>query len=153
MIKVYGVIGDTPALNLALNHKHHGGYFCCWFCKVEGESVNRKRQYYFDENTVLRNECDFRLDSRKAAFYQRNVNGRYGISILDQILDIPLPTGIIVDYLHVTLLRQSKMICLYLYKNYMRPNERLQFDKKISAQRLPHFFNRKIRAFNETHLK
>jgi hypothetical protein len=115
--------------------------------------VNGKRQYYYDENIALRSERDFAIDSRNAQYFQKATNGRHGISILEKIVDIPLPRCIITDYLHVTLLGHSKTICLYLYKNYLRPKERIQFDKKISLQRFPHFYNRKIRAFHETHLK
>jgi hypothetical protein len=149
MVKVYGVIADIPALNLVLNHKSHGGYDCCWYCKIQGEHVNHKRQYYYDEKVVLRNEYDFALDSRKAHYLQVDTNGRHGISILDKILDIPLPKSIIADYLHITLLRHAKTIMIYLYKEHMRPKNRVQLDKKISVQRFPHFFNRTIRTFNE----
>jgi hypothetical protein len=153
MVKVYGLIEDTVALNLALKYKSHVGYFCCWFFTIEGVDVNRKRQYCYDKNIVLRSEYDFQFDSRKAEYLQRNINGRHGISPFDKILDIQLPTAIIFDYLHVTLLRHAKTICLYLYKVYMGVNDRIHFDKKVSAQRFPHFFNLKIRPFSETHLK
>ena len=153
MVKVYGVIGDTPALNLVLNHKSHVGYDCCWFCHITGEHVNGKRQYYYDKNILLRNEYDFALDSRKAHYLQTTTNGRHGVSILDKILDIPLPRAIIADYLHVTLLCHGKTIGVYLYGKHMRPKDRIQFDKKISIQRFPHFFSRTIRAFSEAHLK
>ena len=150
---VYGLIGDIPALNLAVNHNSHVGYYCCWYCKVEGTHVNNKRQYYYDENVALRNEYDFAADSRRAECLKKTVFGRHGISIFDKILDLPLPRSIIADYMHSTLLRHAKAICLYLYKKHMRPADRILFDKKVSTQRFPHFFNRKIRALNESYLK
>ncbi len=153
MVKVYGVIGDTPALNMILNHKSHVGYYCCWFCKIEGVDVNRQRQYYYAENIVQRNENDFLLDGIQAEELKTNVNGRHGRSILDKVIDIPLPRSIIVDYLHVTLLCHAKTIFRYLFKVYMVPKDRQSLDEKISLQRFPHFFNRKIRPFNSSHLK
>jgi hypothetical protein len=154
MIKVYGIIGDTPALNLVLNHNSHVGYSCCWFCKLVGvHTRHRKRQYYYDKSVALRTECDFAIDSKEAERSNKKVNGRLGISILEKIVDIAFPTSIIADYLHVTLLGHAKKIMLYLYENYMKPIERGRLDKKIYIQRFPHFFARKIRAIDDTHLK
>ncbi|CAF1493884.1 unnamed protein product [Adineta ricciae] len=153
MIKVYGVIGDTPALNLILNHKSHVGYSCCWYCHIIGTHIGGKRQYYYDENVSLRSAADFEADSRRAESLGKSVNGRHGTSILKKVVDIPLPDSIVADYLHTTLLGHAKAVCVYLYKQYMRPQERIHFNKKIRAQRFPHFFNRKIRTFEEPYLK
>jgi hypothetical protein len=153
MIKIYGVIGDTPALNLILNHNSHVGFNCCWYCQIRGLHINGKRQYYYDENIALRSEYDFATDSRNAQYLKKTTNGRHGISILENIVDIALPRSIIADYLHITLLGHAKTTCLYLYQKYMKPKERILFDKKILAQKFPHFFNRKIRSFNESYLK
>ncbi|CAF1354997.1 unnamed protein product [Adineta steineri] len=152
-IKIYGIIGDTPALNMILNHKGHGGYDCCWFCEIKGFYINNKMQYYYDEHIALRTEINFATDSRNAQYSKQTTNGRHGVSILESIMDIPLPYSIIADYLHVTLLGHAKTICLYLYKNYMKPKARIELDGKISVQRFPHFFNRKIRPFNKSYLK
>ena len=148
MVKIYGIIGDMPGLNLILNHKGHGGYSCCWYCHIEGLYIG-KMQYYYDENIALRSEVDFANDSRNAQYLKTTLNGRHGISILERIIDIPLPRAIIADYLHITLLGHAKTICLYLYKNHMKPKERNQFNEKIYVQRFPHF-NRKIRSFEES---
>jgi hypothetical protein len=153
MIKIYGIIGDTPALNLILNHKGHGGYSCCWYCQIKGLYTGSKMQYYYDKNIALRSESDFSTDSRNAENLKTTTNGRHGISILEKIVDIPLPRAIIADYLHMTLLGHAKTICLYLYKYYMKPKTRIQFNEKIYVQRFPHFFNRKIRTFEESYLK
>ena len=152
MVKVYAIIGDTPALNLILNHKGHGGYNCCWYCNIKGTYVG-KMQYYYDENITIRSELDFKNDSKQAQYSKDSVNGRHGVTVLENVVDIPLPRSIIADYLHVTLLGHAKTICLYLYKHYMNPKARNQLDKKISVQRFPHFFNRKIRSFHEPYLK
>jgi hypothetical protein len=153
MLKVYALIGDCPALSMALNHNSHGGYYCCWFCKVEGVHVNNKRQYYYDQNTPVRDELNFSLDSRKAEYLQTKIHGRLGVSIFEKILDIPLPKSVIADYLHVTLLCHAKSVCLYLYKKVMKPNQRMQLDQLMSVQQFPHYFSRKLRLLSEGYIK
>ncbi|CAF2098507.1 unnamed protein product [Rotaria magnacalcarata] len=148
-LKVYGVIADCPAMSLILNHISHVGYFCCWYCMIEGKHVISKRQYYYKKNYKTRNALNFSSDSVKAQRLQTNIRGRLGISILDQILDIPLPKGIIADYLHVTLLRHAKTVCLYIYKKFMKPKDRFILNEKMAAQRFPHFFQRTIRKLDE----
>lgn len=152
-MKVYGVIGDTPALNLILNHNSHMGYKCCWYCEINGIHMNSKRQFLYDKNVPLRTEHSFIINSKEAEYSKKKVNGRIGISILENIVDIKLPSSIIADYAHVSLLGHAKKTMRYLYTYYMKPKERESFDKKINAQRFPHFFSRKIRPINETHLK
>ncbi|CAF1508337.1 unnamed protein product [Adineta ricciae] len=153
MIKVYGVIGDIPALNMILNHKSHVGYPCCWFCQLEGVHINGKRQYYYDENVPLRTERSFANDSRKAQNCPGDINGRHGISILESVADIPLPTSIIVDYLHVTLLGHATTICFHLYKNHMSRTQHDQLDGKMRCQRFSHTFNRKIKMIDQPYIK
>jgi hypothetical protein len=153
MVKVYGIIGDCPALKLMLNHISHVGYYCCWFCKVEGIHVNGKRQYYYQNNFPVRDSVNFLSDSKRAQYEKSNINGRLGISVLDKVVDIPLPKSIIADYLHVTLLRHGKTICQYLYKKIMKPHQRTALDKKMTKQRFPNFFNRKIRSLSDPYLK
>lgn len=153
MVKVYGIIADCPAMNSILNHISHNGYYCCWYCKIEGEHVINKRQYYYDENIPVREASDFTVDSRRAQTLQANINGRLGISMLDKILDLPLPKSIIADYLHTTLLGHGKTVCRYIYDNVMTRSERILLDKKMFIQKFPHFFNRTIRTINSSHLK
>ena len=153
MVKVYGIIADCPAMNSILNHISHNGYYCCWYCKIKGEHVINKRQYYYNENIPVRETIDFTVDSRRAQSLQANVNGRLGISMLDNILDLPLPKSIMADYLHTTLLGHGKTVCRYIYNKVMTPRERILLDKKIFIQNFLHFFNRAIRTINSTHLK
>ena len=136
-------------MSLILNHTSHVGYYCCWFCKIRGEHVINTRQYYYKENYQTRDVLDFSSDSVAAQRLRTNVQGRLGVSILDQILDIPLPKSIIADYLHVTLLRHAKTICLYIYNKVMKPKGRFVLNKKMAAQRFPHFFQRTIRKLDE----
>lgn len=149
-VKVYGVIADCPAMSLILNHISHGGYYCCWFCKIEGKHVDKKRQYYYKKNYKIRDVSNFSSDSVTAQRLGTNIEGRLGVSILSDIVDIPLPKSIIADYLHVTLLRHAKTICLYIYKKVMKPKDRLILNEKMVAQRFPHFFQRTIRKLDQT---
>lgn len=153
LVKVYGVIADCPAMNLILKHISHTGYYCCWYCKLRGDHVISKRQYYYDENIAIRETTDFALDSRRAQYFQKKVNGRFGISILEKVLDLPLPKSIVADYLHVTLLGHGKTILKYIYNKVMTSKERNLLDKKMLVQKFPHFFHRTIRTINSTHLK
>lgn len=153
MIKVYGLIADCPAMNLALNHISHTGYYCCWYCKIKGGHIINKRQYYYDEKIPSRETVDFTSDSRRAEYLQRKINGRLGVSIFNEIVDIPLPRSIVTDYLHTTLLGHGKTVCRYIYNKVMSPRERIMLDKRMSIQKFPHWFQRTIRTINSTHLK
>lgn len=155
MIKVYGIIADCPAMSSILNHVQHGGYYCCWYCQIKGEHIRelKKRQYYYNEGLLIRDRLDFEYDSLLAQCRQKKINGRFGISILDKIVDIPLPRCIVADYLHVTLLRHSKTILIYIYKNIMNTKGRSLLDQRILRQRFPHFFHRGIRPLSEAYLK
>ncbi|CAF3625540.1 unnamed protein product [Rotaria socialis] len=152
-LKVYGVIADCPAMTSILNHISHGGYFCCWYCQTKGEHVINKRQYYYDENLQMRDSSNFAYDSKRAQYFRTNVHGRRGLSILNKILDISLPEAAIADFMHVSLLRHAKKICLYNYNKVMKPKQRSLLDKQMSIQKFPHFFHRAIRPLNETHIK
>ncbi|UJR12986.1 hypothetical protein I4U23_000012 [Adineta vaga] len=101
----------------------------------------------------MRSEYDFAMDSRKARYFQDTINGRHRMSILENVVDIPLPTSVIVDYLHVPLLGHAKALCLALYRNHMKPKQRTQLDEKIYSQRFPHIFNRKIKVLDQPYLK
>ena len=151
---MYGVLGDCPALKSALCHIGHTGYWPCWYCEVKGKHVAKKRQYYYNENFVIRTPSSFLADSRLAASTKGgNVKGRLGVSAFHHILDIPLPGSCIADYLHVTLLRHGRTIFKQLYKAHLKPSQRTQFDLQLSQQRYPHFFNRKVRSITAPCLK
>jgi hypothetical protein len=143
-LKILGVTGDCPALRLVLNHIGHGGYYCCWYCYVKGEHINGKRQYKFEKSMMLRRSDVFLHESQLAEQDKTNIFGRLGISVLNQIVDIPLPRCIISDYLHVTLLGHGKALILNLYHS-LSPSERATVDDCFNKQTFPHHFNRKMR--------
>ncbi|CAF1294231.1 unnamed protein product [Didymodactylos carnosus] len=144
-LKIYGITGDCPALKLILNFIGHGGYCCCWFCYLKGEHIGNKRQYYHQQQLVMRGTKQYSEESVKAEQKQTNIYGHLGKSILENLLDVPLPQAIIIDYLHVTLLGLAKTIILSIYHQLI-PIQRTQLDEQLKQQQFPHFFNRKMRA-------
>ena len=110
--------------------------------------VYGKRQYRFDQATIKRNAQSYLTDSTRADITGENVDGYLGTSILMEILDTPLPDAIMIDYLHVTLLRHTKTIVHDLYSR-LKPAERQNIDNRLKNQRFPYFFNRRMRPLKE----
>ena len=147
----YSIVGDCPALKLVLEFNGHNGYYCCFYCYVEGIHVGGrdgrrggKRQYYYDNDTHLRDIKSYESESIEAAETSSKVFGHLGRSILHDLLDIPLPYSIITDYLHVSLLRHTRGIVKQIYAS-LSPFQRTEFDAGLRAQQFPHIFNRKLR--------
>lgn len=143
----YGILGDCPALKIILEFIGHTGYHSCFFCYIHGIHIGGrggKRQYYHETYINLREEKSYALESIKAAETSSNIYGHLGRSMLHDLLDVPLPHSIIVDYLHVSLLRHTRAIVQQIYKK-LTPLQRMNFDTCLRQQRFPHFFNRKIR--------
>ncbi|CAF3601711.1 unnamed protein product [Rotaria socialis] len=139
----YGIIGDCPALKVILEFIGHTGYHCCFYCYIHGIHVGGrggKRQYYFENRMQLRTKRTYELESIRAVETSSNVYGHLGRSLLHDLLDVPLPNSIIVDYLHVSLLRHTRAIIQQVYAQ-LSPLERTKFDSGLRGQRFPHFFN------------
>jgi hypothetical protein len=147
-LKIYSITGDCPALGMILKFNGHGGYFCCWYCYIEGEHINNKRQYKYEQPIILRNSTTYLQESILAEEMKMKVFGHVGITLLHSILDISLPDSVMVDYLHITLLGHAKALILNIY-HCLKPIERTQLDKKLKAQEFPHYFNRKMRMIEK----
>jgi hypothetical protein len=149
-IKIYGCIGDCPALKLMANINGHTGYFSCYYCQIKGVHIRkpRKRQYRYTPTINYRTVNSFYINSREAQQHNRKVCGHLGISILEDVLDIPLAYGIIIDYAHASLLRHfrdvTRMVSLSL-----PPAIRQKIDYSLRKQAFPHFFNRKMRGVKD----
>lgn len=143
-LKCFAVTGDCPALRLALDFVGHGGYSCCWLCYLTGVHVGNKRQYYCELPIKHRDPEGYLQESTQASIEGRGINGHRGVSILHEILDTKLPEGIIIDYLHCTLLGHAKAIIKAIYRQ-LKPNQRISIDTQIKEQNFPHFFGRKTR--------
>ena len=147
----YGVIGDCPALKIILEFIGHTGYYSCFYCYLKGVHVGGrggKRQYYCDVRTKPRKPITYELESTRAATTASNIYGHLGRSILQDLLDVPLPDSIIADYLHVTLLRHTRAILQQTYSK-LSPAQRVKFDIGLRAQKFPHSFNRKVRGVSD----
>lgn len=132
---IFGITGDCPALSSICNFINHNGYYCCWFCFIKGEHLNHKRQYRYS-SLVLRTTEQYSKGSNKAERTNTNIYGHLGKSILDDVLDVPLPHAIVLDYLHVTLLGHAKGIILSIYRQ-LRPIQRAKFNNQLKQQKFP----------------
>lgn len=144
----YGIVGDCPALKIILEFIGHTGYHSCFYCYIHGIHIGGrggKRQYYLDHNIQLREKKTYESESIRAAETSSNVYGHLGRSLLHDLLDVPLPNSIIIDYLHVSLLRHTRAITQQIYAK-LSPLQRKKFDTGLRGQKFPHFFNRKLRA-------
>lgn len=112
----------------------------------------RKRQYYFQKSFRMRNASEYLLESETAEVQRVNINGRLGLSVLQKILDVALPKSILIDYMHVCLLRHTRAIVTQMYYR-LKPAERLELDNQLRRQRFPHTFSRKMRPILDTHIK
>lgn len=130
-----GITGDCPAISLMCNFTHHNGFFSCWYCYIRGETRQNKRQY--DSIPLrLRSAEEFIHLSNLAEKTGERQFGHFGVSVVHDLLDIPLPYSIVIDYLHTTLLGHSKRIILALH-NQLSPSDRLRLNRVISKQTFP----------------
>ena len=148
-ILVYGLTGDCPALKLILKHVNHQGYWPCWFCFLRGVHVGNKRQYYFEERIDFRSASEYEYYSKQAQLQKKNILGHLGASPLFGILDNPLPHCIVIDYMHVSLLRHTRTVIQYLYQKVLKPKQRNELDELLRRQAFPHCFNRRLRPVKE----
>ena len=125
----------------------HNGYYPCFYCDIRGEHVRQasKRQYQYEVPFHYRTIKSFSINSKQAQLNNKNAFGHLGTSILDDILDIPLPHGLIVDYSHVSLLRHFRDIVKTISLS-LAPAIRENVDISLGAQPFPHFFNRRLRG-------
>ncbi|CAM4870437.1 unnamed protein product [Rotaria socialis] len=147
---LYGIIGDCPAMKLILNMVGHTGYYCCFYCFIKGihSKEARKRQYPYSSQTQQRTTNSFITNGKLAEENNSNVFGHLGNSILQGIIDVPLPFSILIDYAHVTLLRHFRGV-IQKISSSLAPSVRQQIDVNLRSQAFPHIFNRKLRGIEE----
>ncbi|CAF4453987.1 unnamed protein product [Rotaria magnacalcarata] len=148
-ILIYGLTGDCPAIKLAIKHVNHQGYWCCWFCYIRGVHIHHKRQYYFKKELALRSAAEYALYSHEAEETKTNIYGHLGVSPLSVIIDVPLPRCLVINYMHVSLLRHTRTVIQYIYGKFLKPKQREELDEVFRNQPFPHFFNRKMRPVKE----
>ena len=91
-------------------------------------------------------------ESNEAELHGENVNGHLGISCFHEILDVSLPHSILMDYMHIALLRHTRSVVLQIYQSFP-PKARVEIDNKLRSQKFPHTFNRRLRPINDGHFK
>ena len=114
--------------------------------------MGNKRQYHFEEALCMRTVDSYLYESRKADATGKNVKGHLGTSFLYQIPDVPLPDSILMDNMHITLLRRTRSVVLQIYQS-IKPKDRLEIDNKLHFQQFPHTFNRELRPIKDEHVK
>lgn len=97
--------------------------------------MNRKLQFH-PEPIALRSVEQYSELSKQAERTKSNVYGHFGRSVIEDLLDVPLPDAIVLDYLHVTLLGHAKVVTLAIY-NQLRPAQRKQLDIDLNKQSFP----------------
>ncbi|CAF3931397.1 unnamed protein product [Rotaria sp. Silwood1] len=125
----------------------HNGYYPCFYCHIKGEHVRQvsKRQYQYEVPVHYRTIKSFSINSKEAQLNNTKVFGHLGTSILDEVFDIPLPRGLIIDYSHVSLLRHFRDVVKTISLS-LAPVIRENIDISLRAQVIHHFFNRKLRG-------
>jgi hypothetical protein len=97
--------------------------------------MSRKLQFH-PERTALRSAEQYSKLSNRAERTKKNVYGHFGKSVIEGLLDVPLPDAIVLDYLHVTLLGHAKVVTLAIY-NQLRPAQRKQLNIDLNKQKFP----------------
>ncbi|CAF3039930.1 unnamed protein product [Rotaria sp. Silwood2] len=91
--KIYGGITDCPTLKVMADMIGHNGYYPCFYCYMKREHVRlaAKRQYQYELLVNHLTVKSLNTNSRKAQLNKKNVFGHLGTSILDEVVDVPLP--------------------------------------------------------------
>ena len=58
-VKFLSVTGDSPALRNVLNFTSHTGFHPCNFCLIRGTYVDKKLQFYYEENVITRDSTKY----------------------------------------------------------------------------------------------
>lgn len=147
---LYGIIADCPAMKMILNMVGHTGYYCCFLCFIRGihSKEARKRQYPYCLQIQQRTKDTFLIDGENAEKTSCNIFGHRGVSVLQEVIDIPLPYSVLIDFAHVTLLRHFRDV-IRTISSSLSPAIREKIDVSLRTQQFPHTFNRKLRGTDE----
>ncbi|CAF0946406.1 unnamed protein product [Didymodactylos carnosus] len=136
-----GLVGDLPALSMILNFKGHTGYYACFFCFTQGEH-DRKMLYPYTRPLQKRSPQDFHRFALKGN-PTNDYYGHYGNSIISNLFEKDLPLAIMIDYLHASLLRQTKTILTHL-RDELSKSDLEELSILLKNQKFPHTFNRHL---------
>ncbi|CAF1315343.1 unnamed protein product [Didymodactylos carnosus] len=111
-----------------------------------------KMLYPFEQVLVMRDAISFEQFSSEGR-PGKDCYGHFGGAVLFDLFNRQFPECIMIDYLHTTLLRQTKTMLMHLSNN-LRPTERVLLDAQLTEQKFPHFFNRTVRGISQlAHVK
>lgn len=103
---------DSPAKSFVLNVKGHTGYFSCTRCKIEGEFIENRTCFPY-------NQSDLQPSSRTHGEYLDKVDKEYqaslDISCLSEIPRFDVVSNFSLDYMHLICLGTVKKL-IFLWK-------------------------------------
>lgn len=150
VIKIAGLIFDTPAKSFALNVKYHSGFNSCTKCKIYGKSIEHTVCFpdEYPEPNLRTDECfhNFKYSEEFDDDYQKE------ITIFTQIKNLGLVKCVPLDYMHLVCLGvMRKLLLLWLQgplKNKLSGAQATRISKKLHSFRLsiPSDFTRKPRT-------
>ncbi|CAF1045584.1 unnamed protein product, partial [Didymodactylos carnosus] len=98
--------------------------------------------YPFTRPLVERSSDDFKRFALEDS-PQDDCFDHYGMSVISELYDHDLPSAIMIDYLHTSLLRQTKTIITHL-RELLSISELERLDKLLKHQLFLHTFNRRL---------
>ncbi|CAF1377907.1 unnamed protein product, partial [Didymodactylos carnosus] len=101
--------------------------------------------YPFIRPLVERSSDDFKRFALEGS-PQNDCFGHYGMSVISKLYDHDLPSAIMIDHLHTSLLRQTKTIITHL-RELLSITELERLDTLLKHQSFPHTFNRRLPSF------
>lgn len=148
-ISLSTIICDAPAKSFVLYTKGHNGFSSCSKCTIVGEYLQRTMCFPYSKNfhNNLRTDEDF-VQQNDEQYHQ-------GETLLLQIPNIYLVSGVALDYMHLICLDVVKKLLLLLMKGPLTirigsTNTNLISEHLIKLKSsVPKEFSRKLRSLSE----
>lgn len=103
-VSIDAICCDAPAKSFVLKIKGHSGFFSCTRCKQEGEYLQKRISFPFQEISSKRNHNDYINMSHEEYHISDTVSQLVEIKGIDTVYSFPL------DYLHLTCLGIMKKL-------------------------------------------
>lgn len=139
-VEILGFIADSPARSKAINSLQFNGKFGCIFClhPTTRNSKNTTQIYPLLPDIHLRTNKDYN-EQIKLATPEIPFKGIKGPTHLHEWLDIP--SGVILDYMHLCLLGSFKTILTYILDNKNKKHDLGSGTFEISKYKISLIFN------------
>jgi len=149
-VSIDAICCDAPAKSFVLKIKGHSGFFSCTRCKQEGEYLQNRISFPFQEISSKRNHNDYINMSHEEYHISDTVSQLVEIKGIDTVYSFPL------DYLHLTCLGiMKKLINMWVSNGSLSVRLPSKKVNEISSYLLdlkkyvPCDFPRKPRALSE----